>query len=303
MKFLEYPELAHLSRALTYDSAECTVHTRLEAYSCKSIHREKKMSKALEQKYSAESDSPPGSAFGPLDQAASRKVLYLLIATLNVAFPDHDFAEVSPGAFRREESSAGVVNALSTTLLSLRPAPGGVTDFAPRSYSSYPPSSDTFVSSPSSSPNKKAGNNALLSGTHPTFYRILDNIITLADCDVYSYTPPREWDPHAVDSDDEDDAMSEDMSGSSSDLGTFDFEPDFDGPPAPPTPSKSHELPYAGRRLGGLLWSSNWFFHNKKQKRILFVSVWARKRMGGWVPVEHEWERALANSVRAGFSP
>ncbi len=32
--------------------------------------------------------------FGPMDQHSSRNTLYLLIATLNVAFPDHEFSDV-----------------------------------------------------------------------------------------------------------------------------------------------------------------------------------------------------------------
>jgi len=32
------------------------------------------------------------------------------------------------------------------------------------------------------------------------------------------------------------------------------------------------------RRRGTLLWSSHWFFFNRKLKRVLFISVWARSR-------------------------
>ncbi|SRR5216684_3445757 len=32
------------------------------------------------------------------------------------------------------------------------------------------------------------------------------------------------------------------------------------------------------RRRGALLWSSHWFFFNRRLKRILFVTVWARSR-------------------------
>ncbi|KZP00563.1 Maf1 regulator, partial [Calocera viscosa TUFC12733] len=294
MKFIEFPELFTLSNALTYDSPECAIRTRIEAYSCKSINREKKMFKALEHSYAEDlafhlSVSPPedavASPFGPLDQHSSRKVLYLLIATLNVAFPDHDFSEVRPDAFKKEDSPAGVLNALSNTLLSLRPAPGSVSDYTPRSYSSYPPPLDV-PSSPELSASLPSGRSKkkkdeVLNGTHPTFYRILDNIITLTDCDVYSYTPGNEWDPHAVDSDDEDD-ISSDEELDEDDWDAFDFEPD-EGIATPTKPKSSKrldetELQYPRRRLGGLLWSANWFIHNKKQKRILFVSVWARKR-------------------------
>ncbi|KAF7330496.1 Maf1-domain-containing protein [Mycena venus] len=32
------------------------------------------------------------------------------------------------------------------------------------------------------------------------------------------------------------------------------------------------------KRRGALLWSSHWFFLNRKLKRILFISVWSRTR-------------------------
>ena len=95
MKYLELPELAMLSRMLTHNSNECTVYTRLEAYSCKAITKDKRMYRNLENSYHAEelSQSPPYLAggerepeitvFGSMDKQASRKTLYLLIATLN----------------------------------------------------------------------------------------------------------------------------------------------------------------------------------------------------------------------------
>lgn len=98
MKYIETPSLSRLSQALTHEGSECSVHTRIEAYSCKNIKRDKKLFRSLEIAYQDEvSSSPPlpswmpesGSEttpFGPMDKHASRKTLYLLIATLNVAF-------------------------------------------------------------------------------------------------------------------------------------------------------------------------------------------------------------------------
>ena len=106
MKFLEYPELEVLSRALTFEMGECKVFTRIEAYSCKAVNKEKRLFKSLESSYLlSASSSPPAyldetlaSPFGRLDQPSARKTLFLLIATLNGAFPDHDFSEVNPSA-------------------------------------------------------------------------------------------------------------------------------------------------------------------------------------------------------------
>ncbi len=130
MKYIEIPNLARLAQALTHEGPECSVHTRIEAYSCKNIKRDKKLFKSLENAYNEDvSHSPPlpsfialdreaeMTPFGPMDKHSSRKTLYLLIATLNVAFPDHEFSDVKPAHFHKEQSGASVLNALSTTLV------------------------------------------------------------------------------------------------------------------------------------------------------------------------------------------
>lgn len=226
MKYIEFPELSRLAQALTHEGPECSVRTRIEAYSCKNIKRDKKLFRSLEHAYSddissspplpswLERDHPDDTPFGPMDRPTSRKTLYLLIATLNIAFPDHEFSDVKPSHFNKEKSGAGVLNALSTTLLSPR---GSIS--APRTYSAYPPAApDIFPSSvptsSSTSPRSQIVQSPyapppIVSGTHPTLYRTLDAVIGLADCQVFSYTPDTDSDPHANDySDDEDDVAS-----------------------------------------------------------------------------------------------
>jgi hypothetical protein len=310
MKYIEIPNLSRLAQALTHEGPECAVHTRIEAYSCKNIKRDKKLFKSLESAYNEDvSHSPPLPSFialdreaeitpfGPMDKHATRKTLYLLIATLNVAFPDHEFSDVKPAHFHKEQSGANVLNALSTTLVA--PHRAGIR--APRSYSSYPPTSVDFF--PSSLPTSSSPAQPLpspyappqiVSGTHPTLYRALDDIIGLTECEVFSYVPDIESDPHASDfSDDEDDVKSVGDSDSSDDSGDepFAFD-DYDIDEAAPV----HRPAFGGRlralvdddphphthtvlrRRGALLWSSHWFFFNRRLKRILFVSVWARSR-------------------------
>lgn len=334
MKYIEFPELTRLAQALTHEGPECSVHTRIEAYSCKNIKRDKKLFKSLEHAYNDElSHSPPlpswvdreaeETPFGPMDKHASRKTLYLLIATLNIAFPDHEFSDVRPAHFHKEKNGASVLNSLSTTLLS--PHRGGVR--APRTYSAYPPTSPTFF--PSSVPTSSSSSLPLMqtlsspyappqiqSGTHPTLYRILDEVIGLADCQVFSYSPDIDSDPHANDySDDEDDVASVGDEYSSDDVdeeATFEFdEYDVDRSPSPrhrasPRSDRRPSIIFRNyssgssndesllcpdfphvrlkRRDGALLWSSHWFFLNPKLKRILFITVWARTRraFGAW---------------------
>ncbi|KDQ15980.1 hypothetical protein BOTBODRAFT_107790 [Botryobasidium botryosum FD-172 SS1] len=350
MKYLEYPSLSQLSRSLSHSSAECTVHTRIEAYSCKPINKDKKLQKHLEHAFQeelAQNMSPPAaffldsdaehysmpldSPFGPLDQHQSRKTLYLLISTLNLAFPDHDFSDVRPDHFSKEESGgATVLNSLSTTLTSLRAQPTSHGSFSSRSYSSFPPTTPDFFprSYPtSSSPVHSYGVGAryepspVLTGTHPTLYRILDDVITLSECEVFSYTPAVDSDPHAGDSD------SDSTSDASSASGDFDldFDPEDHGALSSSpskhddplvdsaaswgkwefdedeSPSQGRPIPFR-RRRGGLLWSSHWFFLHKKQKKILFISVWARKKSGGWVGGDDTfagWDGAAGTGARA----
>ncbi|KAI6013043.1 Maf1 regulator-domain-containing protein [Pisolithus marmoratus] len=254
MKYIEFPQLSRLAQALTHEGPECSVHTRIEAYSCKNIKRDKKLFKSLEHAYTDEvACSPPlpswlerepeETPFGPMDKAASRKTLYLLIATLNIAFPDHEFSDVKPSHFNKEKSGASVLNALSTTLLSPQAHSRTGSVPAPRTYSSYPPiSPNAFPSSvptaSSTSPSSHIVQSPyapppIVSGTHPTLYRTLDDVIGLGDCQVFSYTPDPDSDPHANDySDDEDDVASvaDEYSSDDRDLDdantTFEFDAD-----------------------------------------------------------------------------
>jgi len=341
MKYIEFPELSRLSQALTHEGPECSVHTRIEAYSCKNIKRDKKLFKSLEHAYNDElSHSPPLPSwldrepeltpFGPMDKQASRKTLYLLIATLNIAFPDYEFSDVRPSHFNKEKSGASVLNSLSTTLLS--PYRAGMR--APRTYSAYPPTSSTFF--PSSMPTTSSSPlhhmmssphapPQIISGTHPTLYRILDEVIGLADCEVFSYSPDIDSDPHANDSDDEDDIASvadEDSSDDPDDELTFEFDdygvdesfpdPSSARPASTPLQQRTHFRSHSGstssgdsperrtfahvrlkRRCGALLWSSHWFFLNPKLKRILFISVWAHTKNAQRRWDDEEWSEMV----------
>ncbi|KAI6102192.1 Maf1 regulator-domain-containing protein [Pisolithus sp. B1] len=360
MKYIEFPQLSRLAQALTHEGPECSVHTRIEAYSCKNIKRDKKLFKSLEHAYTDEvACSPPlpswlerepeETPFGPMDKAASRKTLYLLIATLNIAFPDHEFSDVKPSHFNKEKSGASVLNALSTTLLSPHAHSRTGSIPVPRTYSAYPPiSPNAFPSSvptaSSTSPHSQIARSPyapppIVSGTHPTLYRTLDDVIGLGDCQVFSYTPDPDSDPHANDySDDEDDVASVADEYSSDDLdldegdATFEFDADdqdfvtsnsldtyspIASSSLPKSMPKSHSpdtspdtRPYTysppfhrrvrlKRRAGALLWSSHWFFLNPKLKRILFISVWAHTKRG-WE--DEESEEGLIRESDASYS-
>lgn len=207
MKYLDYPELEALSRALTFESTECKVFTRLEAYSCKAVNKEKRLYKALESAYQqSASTSPPhyleealSSPFGRLDQPTARKTLFLLIALLNGAFPDHDFSQVNPSDFRKEPSPAMVLHSLSSTLHSLRSDSGG-----PRSYTGFPSSFEDAMrelgpSSTSLPGGREPGNahHASTGVTHAGLASLLDDIMDIRDCEVFTFHPDVDSDPHA----------------------------------------------------------------------------------------------------------
>ncbi|KLO09878.1 Maf1 regulator [Schizopora paradoxa] len=369
MKYIEFPELARLSQALTHEGPECSVHTRIEAYSCKNISRDKKLFRALEHAYAEDaaahphfhhnhSSSPSSSSlidkdkgdntnnirhhdadaeptpFGPMDKHASRKTLYLLIATLNVAFPDHEFSDVRPAAFCKEESGASVLHSLSTTLVA--PHRPGVR--APRTYSSYPPPAELVL--PASVPTSSSppammraspyAPTPLVAGTHPTLFRILDDTIGLADCEVYSYVPDLASDPYAADySDGEDDIGSGEDDSTESDEETFAFD-DYDVDETESRPSRSSwrsqyekrttrfgtprrtssdtdegsPLRVRLKRHGSLLWSSHWFFLNRKMKRILFISICAQTKGGHqWTSDEDDlsWSQSSSSTTHERF--
>ncbi|KAK2463459.1 hypothetical protein APHAL10511_004545 [Amanita phalloides] len=324
MKYIEVPALSRLAETLTHEGPECRVYTRMEAYSCKNIKRDKKLFKSLEHAYQDEiSHSPPvpswlalereaeTTPFGPIDKHASRKTLYLLIATLNVAFPDHDFSDVRPNHFCKEQSGASVLNALSNTLASN----GRMTMTAPRTYSSYPPTTADFF--PHSVPSSTSPFNRtiisplapppIISGTHPAIFRLIDDVIGLSDCEVYSYTPEIEADPHAHDfSDEEDDVPTDEDEESSTDEElAFEFD-DYDVDEAPPPRSSfriAKMVPHSPdddshmKRRGALLWSSHWFFLNRRLKRILFSSVWARSKGIGRSWMDDEFETSISKEL------
>jgi len=72
MKYMDIPQLNQLSRLLSYESSECNVHTRIEAYSMKPVTRDKKLWKALEKGYAEEQMDVSMALFGKEGQERDR---------------------------------------------------------------------------------------------------------------------------------------------------------------------------------------------------------------------------------------
>lgn len=185
-----------------------------------------------------------------------------------------------------------------------------------RSVSSYPPSSSiSFPSSPqlgsislpTSSHMQNAEADAAIAA-HPFLRQVLDPVIDLAECEVYTYTPDADSDPYAADSDDEseadgdsdayerdDDGMAWEMDGIDGSGGTNFAQqgPSWQGgygtprkafssflPPGTPTGSiaEPDDWSISPASTASLLCSSHHFLFNKKMKRILFISSSAHSR-------------------------
>ncbi|GAA5925492.1 hypothetical protein JCM3775_001423 [Rhodotorula graminis] len=214
--FLEIPELSVLSNALSMSTPTLKVSTRIEAYSCKQVSKERKLFKTLESELIQDltlstSHSPPEhhqglleSPFGPLDQPQSRKTLWLLIGLLNIAFPDYDFSKVRPEDFRREEGPRAVLTSLSTALDQLR-SPSGQRPFASFPGAASFGQASSPYSDPVSLPGTTPTDDAHSVPTNPFLRQVLDPIIDLSDCECFTYSPDIDSDPHAAESDSEGD--------------------------------------------------------------------------------------------------
>ncbi|KAG0141071.1 hypothetical protein CROQUDRAFT_52293 [Cronartium quercuum f. sp. fusiforme G11] len=375
MKFLEIPELGLLASSLSSSSQSVRVTTRIEAYSCKSVASERKMIKSLDQEFTTDlenssiSISPPqlqhpNSAFGRLDNKECRKTFWLLIATLNLAYPDHNFSHVKVEDFHRDESAKSVLIKMSESLE------------LNNHHNLFTSSLGSLSISPDNEEIHQNSSNDLWSGVHPSLKLILNPVIDLSQCEIYSYYPDPDSDPHAVDSDEFDDTES--VSSSIYGINKSDFkndentmfsmdeidEPDsnnikhstltehhqevglrtfvnpdhsilnpqssqaprckstdktcqiknsttgrssFENVGARPNPSLSrstldNDLDLEEESAGGLLWSSHYFFYNKKMKRILFISIWGRKILNHHSGSFNESFSTFSEKNQSGFN-
>ncbi|CAG8469030.1 7724_t:CDS:2, partial [Dentiscutata heterogama] len=167
MKFLDISSLDSINTALVFENPECRVIGRIETYSF-----DKKLYKNLEGRWNAQitqsqSVSPEQhsfhniiSPFGPMDQPSSRRTLFNLIATLNASYPDYDFSDVKPDQFTKQPSVPMVCNYINNTLFNL-------------------------------------GRAYIVNDLN--LWQIVDDIIELDECNVYSFNPDVDSDPNAED--------------------------------------------------------------------------------------------------------
>ncbi|KAK0200191.1 Maf1-domain-containing protein [Desarmillaria ectypa] len=266
---VDQPALSPFGQSLTQEFQEFSVHTRIKVYSYKNVKRDKKLFQSVENVYKDEAAQM--TPFEAIDKHASQKTLYFLIVTLDIAFPDYESSDVRPGHFDKEESGAAVINALSTTLAAAHW--DGVS--APRMYSFYPPTSSDFVPEPK--PTLSPVNSVLQSPMctapdrvwyPPVYLPLLDDVIGLSI----------EADPHTSNLSDDDEYPASDDDELTDEEVLFEFD-DYNVNEAKSTlipilpcsrSDGSLESGFMRRRRGAQLWSSHWFFLNRKQKRIFW---------------------------------
>lgn len=171
MKYLESDIFDAINCALSsIETSEEKIIGRLEAYSCKDTGNDKQLRKQLESKLLEEIEelktpefsfsSSIVSPFGPLDQTASRRTFFYLIATLNAVFPDYDFSGMRHEVFNKLPSVSMVQNTVQNTLFKIANSP-----------------SSNFL--------------------QQRIWSAIDETVDLANCDIYSFNPDWNCDPYS----------------------------------------------------------------------------------------------------------
>ncbi|VVA35474.1 PREDICTED: repressor of [Prunus dulcis] len=143
-----------------------TINGCLEAYSCKHTGSDKKLSLSLENEIldylgkSSDTDSSSPAEF--LLTRSSRKTLIYLVLTLYHLYPDYDFSAVNAHQFFTEES-----------------------------WDSFKQMFDTYMFEASKEWTETNEGSSLLEA----LYKALDEVVRLAECEVYSYVPDSDADP------------------------------------------------------------------------------------------------------------
>ncbi|KAG9451311.1 hypothetical protein H6P81_011276 [Aristolochia fimbriata] len=167
MKFLEYTPFESLNYFLSHiNLGECTLKGHLDAYSCKHVGADRKLSLSLEHEIldylgqSSESDSSSPTDF--LSSRSSRKTLIYLVLTLSHMYPDYDFRPVQAHHLFRDEEWDGFKQIFDSYLFE-----------AAKEWSLANDDCSLFDS----------------------ISKAIDEVVKLAECEIYSFNPDTEEDP------------------------------------------------------------------------------------------------------------
>ncbi|KAI4138840.1 MAG: hypothetical protein LQ341_004490 [Variospora aurantia] len=202
LEFLPLRDFEDVTNALNFDTADSHIIGGCDLYTTKAAGGDKKLYKTIDEgledqhrtaltisaslarshgRTAGQSiDLSRSSPFGPLSQNSARRTFAYLIATLNASHPDYDFSHLlRPSDFRREKSLRHVMNALDTTLYSLRPRAASLA--IPTYWTSIASSAPALVAASGDCWN-------------PRKWRLIDKEMNLKECDIYAYVP--EEDPY-----------------------------------------------------------------------------------------------------------
>jgi hypothetical protein len=251
------------------------IEGRLDLYSCKLAGADKEVSKSLEQSYldelaslealgSSLASAPGTSPVGPLTDSSNRKTLITLILTLNASFPDYDFSSLRKMRTRQPAPSLHPAGAV----LACRGEPRRVarTLSAALIQSSHNAGPEDFEKEESLDHVSAKINRDMTWGAErgaggavtvqeevtQKLWKAMEEVICLSECSVYSYRPEGDMDPLSA----EGKVCSHYCVFS---LGRW-------------CCWSQHRLIGALCRVWLQIWSFNYFFYNKKLKRILYVS-------------------------------
>ncbi|KAF5745216.1 transcription regulator [Tripterygium wilfordii] len=167
MKFLEYTPLDRINDFLSHlNLGERSIKGCLEAYSCKHTGTDKKLSLSLEHEIldylGKSSDSYSSSPAEYLLSRSSRKTLIYLVLALYHTCPDYDFSAVKAHQFFMEET-----------------------------WDTFKQIFDTYMLEASKEWNEANEGYSLLEDLR----KALDEVVKLAECEIYSYNPDSDADP------------------------------------------------------------------------------------------------------------
>ncbi|KAG5603959.1 hypothetical protein H5410_025451, partial [Solanum commersonii] len=167
MKYLEYTPLDRINDFLSHvNLGERTIKGCLEAYSCKHTGTDKKLSLSLENEIfdylGKSSDADSSSPVEYLMCRSSRKTLIYLLLSLYHMYPDYDFSAVNAHQFFTEES-----------------------------WDSFKQIFDVYMFEASKEWLDANEGSALLE----TLYKALDEVVKVAECEIYTYNPEADADP------------------------------------------------------------------------------------------------------------
>ncbi|XP_078154513.1 transcription regulator [Carex rostrata] len=202
MKFLEYTPLDSTNLFLDHlNLGDCTIKGSLDAFSCKQSGTDRKLSMSLEHEIldylGKSSDADPASPVDHLACRTSRKTLIYLVLTLGHLYPDYDFSAVRAHLFFKEEEWDGFKQTI-----------------------------DTYLSDASREWVASNGDSSLIE----SMTKAIDEVITIKECEIYSYDPDSDSDPFLE---------------------------------------------------KGAIWSFNYFFYNRKLKRVVSFRCFCTSNLGG----------------------